>query len=276
MKVLILVLALLTLASCGPRKKVIVENPFDNSGNDARFNDLEQRVSALEAARISMIASINSNQSQITALELGQVALSDSLSALQTSVADLTTLTQDQIDALTVRMDNVESAIAALETSSSDNAAATAAAQASIDSLSDYVDTLVGLGTTESNYLRGLISSLEGAVAANGVVDGNQASAITTLQSQIAAAQTTINTLSGQIVTLQNNENIVSLIDPCGDGAGFDEVLFKMASGKVVGSFSENASGKNTRFSVLPQGNYQTTDGTSCNFSVSASNIVSW
>jgi hypothetical protein len=64
----------------------------------------------------------------------------------------------------------------------------------------------------------------------------------------------------------------VGLVDPCGDTANvFDEVFIKMANGQLIASFSENSSGKNTRFSVLLSGsNYQTTDGTGCTFSVDA------
>lgn len=71
--------------------------------------------------------------------------------------------------------------------------------------------------------------------------------------------------------------SIVEVIDPCGNAAGvYDEVILKMANGTLIASFSENNNGKNTRLSVLPQGNYQTTDGTSCNFSVSNTNNVTW
>jgi hypothetical protein len=63
----------------------------------------------------------------------------------------------------------------------------------------------------------------------------------------------------------------VGLVDPCGPSGGFDEVFVKMANGELVASFSDNSSGKNTRFSVIKSGlNYVTTDGDSCYFSVDA------
>jgi cell division protein FtsB len=77
-----------------------------------------------------------------------------------------------------------------------------------------------------------------------------------------------------QITQLINNHNITKIVDPCGDGPGFDEVLLKTSSGKVLASFSQSSSALSTRFSVLPPGTYTTTDGTSCTFTVSSTGSV--
>jgi hypothetical protein len=63
---------------------------------------------------------------------------------------------------------------------------------------------------------------------------------------------------------------VVEIIDPCGaqHPNGYDEVILKLGSGQYLASFSDNANGKNTRFGLLPSGNYQTTDGTGCNFTI--------
>lgn len=63
---------------------------------------------------------------------------------------------------------------------------------------------------------------------------------------------------------------IVSIVDPCGlqHAQGFDEVILKLGNGTYLSSFSDNANGKNTRFGILPNGNYITTDGTDCHFSL--------
>lgn len=67
----------------------------------------------------------------------------------------------------------------------------------------------------------------------------------------------------------------VGLIDPCGDAPGiYDEVFLQLANGMILASFSSNASGLNTRFSVLIPGNYVTTDGSNCHFSVNSSGQV--
>lgn len=61
---------------------------------------------------------------------------------------------------------------------------------------------------------------------------------------------------------------IVELIDVCGAQGPHDEVLLRFANGQLLASFSDNTSGKNTRFSLLGPGSYITSDGTNCNFTV--------
>jgi len=62
-------------------------------------------------------------------------------------------------------------------------------------------------------------------------------------------------------------DSIVEIIDPCGDGTGFDEVLLVLSSGEILAYFEQ---GNNRFLSVIPDGNYQTTDAQRCNFSVLA------
>jgi len=62
---------------------------------------------------------------------------------------------------------------------------------------------------------------------------------------------------------------IVNIIDPCGASGGHDEVLLKLANGTIIASFSNNAAGNMTRFSILKAGvNYITTDNSGCFFSI--------
>jgi hypothetical protein len=56
----------------------------------------------------------------------------------------------------------------------------------------------------------------------------------------------------------------------------YDEVFLRLSTGVILASFSDNANGLNTRFSVLTAGSYQTTDATGCRFNVNASNVVTW
>lgn len=63
--------------------------------------------------------------------------------------------------------------------------------------------------------------------------------------------------------------SVVEIIDPCGDAENvYDEVILKLGNGTYLASFSDNASGLNTRFGILPPGTYQTTDGTNCIFTL--------
>jgi hypothetical protein len=71
--------------------------------------------------------------------------------------------------------------------------------------------------------------------------------------------------------------SINEVIDPCGDAPGiFDEVLLRLESGVILASFSDNSSGLNTRFSVLEEGSYMTTDNSGCSFKVSGDGEVSF
>lgn len=67
----------------------------------------------------------------------------------------------------------------------------------------------------------------------------------------------------------------VALINPCGDAPGIaDEVFILLANGQLIASFSQSANGDNTRFAVLSPGNYVTTDGDNCSFTLSSDGSI--
>jgi hypothetical protein len=73
----------------------------------------------------------------------------------------------------------------------------------------------------------------------------------------------------------------VEPIMPCGDTVAYKEVLLRLSGGQVLASFSDDASGTNTRFSFLPDGSFIDTDSSGCNFSLSTSSdgltrFISW
>lgn len=84
------------------------------------------------------------------------------------------------------------------------------------------------------------------------------------------------STLVPNPVNTTTQFTIVGIVDPCGDAPGIhDEVFLRLADNSLLASFSDNASGTNTRFVVIPAGNYQTTDGDNCTFTIdSGFNIV--
>lgn len=55
---------------------------------------------------------------------------------------------------------------------------------------------------------------------------------------------------------------IVALLDPCGDGAGQDEIIFILNDGRFCVWY------KDVGLVVLTDGNYQTTDSQKCKFNV--------
>jgi hypothetical protein len=104
----------------------------------------------------------------------------------------------------------------------------------------------------------------------------------TTVVNNIAALQTTINTNTAQLAILNGYDHITQILDPCGP-SHYDEVFLRLSTGQVLASFSDTASGLNTRFSVLQPSDitkYNTTDGSSCTFKLFATgpkaNKVCW
>lgn len=77
---------------------------------------------------------------------------------------------------------------------------------------------------------------------------------------------------NGTTAVILNGENaaptaytVVEHVDVCGKQSSFDEILLRLANGQIIAHFS---SGSNQFLSLLPSGNYRTTDGTNCDFAV--------
>lgn len=90
---------LLVAVSCGKKtviKKQYIENPWDNSGNDARFLDLENRVSALESQINNNVTQLQTLEDELTQLGVDQAqiisaaqSLSDTTNQLIVDLAEL-------------------------------------------------------------------------------------------------------------------------------------------------------------------------------------------
>lgn len=65
----------------------------------------------------------------------------------------------------------------------------------------------------------------------------------------------------------------VEVIDPCGKETNLDEVLFRLADGRLFAYFE---SGSNRYLTLVQPGTYQTADGTHCVFTVTESGDVTW
>lgn len=107
-------------------------------------------------------------------------------------------------------------------------------------------------------------------VLSNSVTNNNTAT-LNMIQALQAQASTTLV----QLAVLQGYKSIVSIKDPCGaQNNSWNEVFLKLSDGSYVASFSDNANGLNTRFTLLKDGSYVTTDGTNCHFTVTGNGTV--
>lgn len=61
------------------------------------------------------------------------------------------------------------------------------------------------------------------------------------------------------------------VVDPCGHQVSYDEVLLVMSNGQILAHF---ASGSNQFLTLIPPGNYITTDGSGCYFTVESDMTV--
>lgn len=66
---------------------------------------------------------------------------------------------------------------------------------------------------------------------------------------------------------------VVQVIDPCGQETEFDEVILRLADGRLYAFFVENRQG---RMVLLDKGDFVTTDGTNCHFTVTDEGDVAW
>ena len=91
------------------------------------------------------------------------------------------------------------------------------------------------------------------------------------LDTNTALIQNAINEMTLDIIQVSNKldslEVFEAIIDPCGDGPGFDEVIIKTTKGRLIVYFEDGGK----RFlTILTAGSYRTTDRQSCFFSVDA------
>lgn len=113
--------------------------------------------------------------------------------------------------------------------------------------------------------------SLRNYVTTNSNLSSQQ---VGSLNYEITLLKYQSNALAVQLAIIKGYTGIVEVFNPCGDQNALDEVFLKLSDGRYLASFSETASGQNTRFSLLKDGNYQTTDGVQCKFTVSGNGTI--
>jgi len=97
-----------------------------------------------------------------------------------------------------------------------------------------------------------------------------------------------VNASNQQSMTICNGQNAVTPaytpVEPiyaCGNTVAYKEVLLRLSNGQVLGSVSDNTSGKMTRLAFLTDGSFVNTDNSGCSFSLSTSSdgktrSISW
>lgn len=147
--------------------------------------------------------------------------------------------------------------------------------QDQVNSLNERVSAIELEIDTQIVYINDLQSQIDALGSDLDALDAYTRFQVEDLWRELFFANNKINQLIVDLVALrvrveglEATDTAVELLDPCGNGPGFDEVLVRMKSGKVVAYFE---SGSNRFLSVLtPNQQYRTTDGTNCNFRVDA------
>lgn len=119
---------------------------------------------------------------------------------------------------------------------------------------------------TEIKTLRAVVQLLKQDLDANAdyIISLNED--IMHMQEQINNQQVIINNHQAELVQLSMQDSITEFYDPCGDSAGFDEVLLKTKSGKFIAYFE---SGSQRYLTVLQKNtSYRTTDNSRCYFTL--------
>ncbi|MEZ0209208.1 MAG: hypothetical protein ACAH17_03485 [Candidatus Paceibacterota bacterium] len=130
----------------------------------------------------------------------------------------------------------------------------------------ERLDDLVSKLERQANALIASTNLLQTQLTQLYVNDSEQTAQIAALEFQIDSQQVQINSLLAQLAVLSTNNNQLEIIDPCGDGPGFDEVLIR--SGSTLLAYFEQ--GSHRHISSLGPGFYQTTDAHKCSFTVNA------
>lgn len=122
----------------------------------------------------------------------------------------------------------------------------------------------------ETNYLS-TVSSLNvihAAITALSSEGADHDATLLTLEASLVSLQSQANNNQAAITALQLQDSVIDYLDCGGDGPGYDEVVLRTRSGKLVAYFE---SGSQRFLSVLVPGSYQTTDSSHCPFTVNNS-----
>jgi hypothetical protein len=114
--------------------------------------------------------------------------------------------------------------------------------------------------------IKSLATSIDNNINLISFLSEQETNDVASILSQISSIQTSVVVQTTTLVTLQTNENITAFHDFCGNQPGvYNEVGMITTTGKIVVYFE---AGSNRYLSILSDGDYITSDGTACYFSV--------
>lgn len=67
--------------------------------------------------------------------------------------------------------------------------------------------------------------------------------------------------------------SVTEVVDPCGDGPGFDEVLLRMSNGQLLAHYT---NGHYQFLTIVAPGHYSTTDQQECHFTINTDLSISY
>lgn len=172
---------------------------------------------------------------------------------------------QSQITTERERNDQQDQELADLKSRMSVAEVSIEATQVSLDMVNDDLATLYRL-----TALNGVVNAIQAAQIAQLQVRSN------TLSAQIITLQSQANSAQAQITALQAQDSIVDYLD-CAvgnvvDGPGYDEVILRTKSGKLIAYFKDN--GSREFLTLLTPGSYRTTDQQACSFTVNSAGLM--
>lgn len=268
MKKLILLSLLLLLTSCGSFKDncrlggqtcrtLFGESDFER---DSQIEDLSNRIKINEKDIVALNQIVNILK--LSALNTESILLQTSMliDNLQTQLSLLISgngSANDTVEALQATVLNLTEELNELKSSDSSQQSQINALQNSINTVNSQIVVLKQENITQNTAINSLQSNV--------TILNNQN---TTQQTLLNNQQTQINSFLIQLTTA-SGYNIVSIKDPCGNSPlVLDEVFLVLGTGEILSSFSDKASGENTRFSLMSPGSYVTTDNSKCYFTV--------
>lgn len=174
---------------------------------------------------------------------------------------------QDQIDKANGNISSLDNRVSVLEKRVEDGFNFLITKDTELQSL------LLAQQSATNDELININNQINSVTSQLNVLQTNFNTQLTNLANQIITLNSQIVDMNGDLVTLENSlqNSVTEIIDPCGDAPGFDEVILKTKNGKFLAYF-ENGS---KRFlTKLTNGTFMTTDGSSCTFTVSGTNLT--